>query len=67
METVRTQVLTQSHGDRATAKTVVFVLTNGQSNNHQHTITEANKLHQVSDDVKNIVIGKGKFYYDIIS
>lgn len=59
LEAVRTQILTLAKGDRPLAYNVVVVLTDGQSNNRNDTITEAQKLQTKSDDVISIAIGSG--------
>ena len=59
LKLVRTTMLTSQHGDRPNNKNVVIVFTDGDSNDKQDTISEANNLRTVSDDVISIVIGSG--------
>jgi len=56
---VRTDMLTALNGDRPNNKNVVVVISDGRSNNKQATLIEANKLHNVSDDVVSIIVGSG--------
>ncbi|KAH3692696.1 hypothetical protein DPMN_193850 [Dreissena polymorpha] len=59
LKLARTTMLTSQHGDRPNNKNVVIVFTDGDSNDKQDTISEANNLRTVSDDVISIVIGSG--------
>jgi collagen type VI alpha len=46
-----------TNGDRPDAKNVVVVITDGRSNNHTATVTEANKLRNEGAEI--VVLGVG--------